>query len=678
MLVTAASNEAAAQQEGVDSTDVVPLQPVVVSVLRTPFPVTDAPFAVAANTQDEIQRGRPGLGLDEALGGIPGVQVDDRFNLALGDRISIRGFGARTPFGVRGVKILVDGIPATLPDGTTNLSHLDLGFLRRVEVIRGPASSLYGNAAGGVIQFETELPPATPFAQQLGFTAGSDGLFKFQSTTGGRSGNADYNLNISRLTYDGYRAAQHHAENIQVNGSAGLPVAGGDLRITGAYVDYTGDNPGSLNQAMLDEDPMQVHPIYTNGNTSEDGTQAQLGAAWALPVGAGQIRASAYGLTREIYNPIPFNVIDIERFAGGLGLTYQSTTDALPTDLSWSVGTELDIQQDQRLNFGQNFGGVVETAPSIDQDEQVLGAGFFAQLSLKPTDRLTGLGGLRYDITRFEADDHLITADDPDDSGDRTMDLISPSVGLSYAAADIANIYANIATSFETPTTTELANQESGAGGFNPNLEPQKTVSYELGLKGLLPARFSYQLAAYRANIYDALIPFIADERTYFRNAGEAIHQGIEAGLTFAPMPGLTANAAYTYVDAYFDNYAVGSDIFDDNKIPGVSPHHFDGSLSFSSDMGFYVSGNFQYVDEMPVNDSNSASAPSYSLVGFRAGLDEVRFGSLVFEPFAGVTNLLDEEYVTSPSVNHQAGRYFEPGPGRAIYGGGQIRFEAN
>lgn len=678
ILVTAgllvAQAGTAAAQEVPDTTRAVPLEGVTVSVLRSPILVTNAPFAVDANTQEEIQRGRPGLGLDEALGGIPGVQVDDRYNYAVGDRISIRGFGARTPFGVRGVSVTVDGIPATLPDGTTNLNHVDLGFLRRAEVIRGPASALYGNAAGGVIQFETELPPLAPVSQAFGFVAGEDGLLRLTSTTGGRSEDSYYLVNVSQLTYDGYRPFQD-AKNLQLNGSIGTTAFGGNLRVNASFVEYDANNPGSLNAAQLEADRFQAAPPNLTHNTGEDGKQAQAGLSWRGALGPGQLELAGYGLTREIVNPIPFNTIIIDRNAGGLNLLYRSTGDPAETGFGWGIGAEGDVQYDDRTVFPHNASGARLENPTQSQDEEVLGGAVFAQVTAVPTPRLTALAGVRYDVTRFKATDRLITDTNPDDSGERTMNAVSPSIGLSYELFDNTAVYGNVGTSFETPTATELANQEDGSGGFNANLEPQKTLSYEVGLKGLVGALAGYQLAVYRAEIDDALIPFTAGERTFYRNAGSAIHQGVELGLTVVPVEPVSINVAYTYVDATFDDYVVDEESFKGRQIPGVSPHRVDASLTLQAPFGFFLTADARYMDKMQVNDANTAEAPAYTLVDLRAGFDEVSFGGFSIEPFVGVTNVFDEEYITSPSVNHAAGRYFEPGPGRAAYVGGQIRF---
>jgi iron complex outermembrane receptor protein len=293
------------------------------------------------------------------------------------------------------------------------------------------------------------------------------------------------------------------------------------------------------------------------------------------------------------------------------------------------------------------------------------------------------MGGLRADVTRFEVEDNLINATDPDDSGERTMEAISPSIGLSYEVGQPLTVYGNVSSSFETPTTTELANRPTGAGGFNPELDPQRTLSFELGAKGLLGNIATYQLAGYRAEVQDALIPFEVAGfagRTFYRNAGSAVHQGIEAGLTIAPFEGTTANLAYTYVDARFDDYVVGSQSFKDNRVPGVAPHRVEGSLTYRAPFGWFAGIDARYSDTTPVNDRNTDTSPAYTVLDFRTGLEGLSFGGLEIAPIFGVTNVFDQEYNTAVTVNAfgTPGRFYEPGPGRSFYAGGQLRASMN
>ncbi len=673
-LLCAGAAPARAQEEPPpDSLRPVPIAPVTVTVLRTPFEASRVPFAVAVNAEDEIQRAQPGLGLDEALRGIPGVQVDNRFNYALGERISIRGFGARAQFGVRGVKVLVDGIPATLPDGQTALNHVDLSLLRRAEVIRGPASAIYGNTAGGVIQLESEEPPAERLGQEVGVLGGSDGLLRFHSTTGGTSGPASYLFHASRLAYDGYRDFSS-AENLRANGRFGLVRGRDDFRVLFHLVDYDADNPGSLSQPLLEADRSQAFARNLEQRTGERGRQGQIGATWRRRTEAGGLELSGYWLARSIDNPIPPTIIDLERQAGGVRALYRA--DPLPfLALQWAAGAEVDLQRDDRLNFANQAGSRGERR--LDQDEGVDDLGVFAQVAAAPTARLSLLGGMRYDRFRFEAEDHLVTAANPDDSGSRTLDAFSPSLGASLAVTEALNLYANVATSFETPTTTELANRPDGAGGLNPELEPQRAVSYEAGAKGGLGAWLAYQLAVYRADIEDALIPFEVPEaqgRQFFRNAGSAVHQGVELAATVVPARGIALRASYTYTDARFEEYVVDGTSLADERVPGIAPHRVEGSVSLEGPRGAFATLEGRYAARTPVNDANTFHSPSSLVTDARAGIEGVSLGGFEAAPFLGVTNLFDREYNTSVVVNAFGQRFFEPGPGRAFYAGLTLR----
>ena len=232
----------------------IPVQGVEVEVFRRPLGAGNVPFAVSVVDGEAIQTGTSGLSLEEALRGMPGVQVQNRFNFAVGERVSIRGFGARSQFGIRGIRLLVDGIPATLPDGQSSLDHLDLGSLGRVEALRGPSSALYGNASGGVLAFRTAEPPLVPIRQEFGVVSGSNGYMRLQSSTSGHAGDVGYLLNLASMQYDGFRAnpldgasgTYGSAERLNLNARADRAVAGGRLMVTVNAVDLDAENPGSL------------------------------------------------------------------------------------------------------------------------------------------------------------------------------------------------------------------------------------------------------------------------------------------------------------------------------------------------------------------------------------------------------------------------------------------------
>jgi iron complex outermembrane receptor protein len=650
-----------------DSASVVPLD--TVRVLGAPVPALHAPFPVSVVRGAEIRQGRPGLALTEALAAVPGVQVDNRFNYALGERISVRGLGARAQFGIRGVRVLVDGIPATLPDGQTTLNHVDPAALGRAEIIRGPASALYGNASGGVIHLSTAPAPDAPIASEHRVLAGAHGLLRAESSIGGRAGAASYRVYASRLGYDGYRA-HSSAENLNAGGSLHLARGADELRLSFTAVRYDALNPGSLSDSLLRADRSAAFARNVAQRTGEEGRQAQAGAWWRRQMGPGALEVSVHGLARSIDNPIPNAVIDLDRRVGGVRAAWQADAGAL----RWTAGGELEAQRDDRLNFANDAGE--RGTRTLDQAEGVTSSSAFAQATAALPGRLEATGALRYDRFRFSVRDRLIGTDNLDDSGARTMDRWSPALGLSWAAAPAVSLYANLATAFETPTTTELANRPTGAGGFNPDLQPQRIVSVEAGARARLAPWAWVEAAAYRARIADALIPFEvagAPGRVFYRNAGSARHRGIEAAAALTPRRAWTARAAYTWTDARFGRYVVGDDDRAGNRVPGVAPHRLDVALLASPERGPFTGVDVRYVSRTPVADDDAEGrfgSPAYTLVDLRGGWEGLRMGRAAFSPFAGVGNLLDRAYNTSVVINAFGRRYYEPGPGRTLYAG--------
>jgi iron complex outermembrane recepter protein len=661
------------QEAARDTLPVVPLDTISARVLRSPLPALRAPYAVSAAGGEAQRRAKPGLALDELLAAVPGVQVDNRYNWALGERISVRGFGARAQFGVRGVRVLVDGLPATLPDGQTTLNHVDAGAVERAEVVRGPASALYGNAAGGVIRLSTLPPPPVPLWSEYRVTGGSGGLLRLQSQAAGELGGVSYRVGLTRLRYDGFRD-HAEADNTLASGSVAWRGRRGALRLSFSAVTYDALNPGSLTDSLLRADRTAAAPVNLTYDTGEEGRQGQLGLSWERALGSGGVEVSGWVLARAIDNPIPFNWIKLDRELGGARAALSGALGAV----RWTAGAEAEQQRDHRLNFANQQG--TPGALTRDQAERVTALAGFAQATATLGSRLDVMAAARYDRFRFAADDRLVGEGDPDDSGARTMDAFSPTAGVSFAAAPGVSLYANLSTAFETPTTTELVNRPTGAGGFNPELEPQRTTSYEAGVKARSRTAW-LEVAAYRARVRDALVPFEvegAPGRQFFRNAGSARHRGVEAAAGAVPFRGATARVAYTWTDARFGRYVVGGVDLEGNRVPGIAPHRVEGTFHLSSDRGPFAGVDARWVDEIPVDDdAPELRSSAYALVDVRAGWEALRLGRLRATPTVSVANLFDVEYNASVVVNAARGRYYEPGPGRSLYLGVEVGFGA-
>lgn len=666
-----------------DTTQVLSVDPVAVTVLRTSLSPVRVPAAVTLTDAAAASRTGPGLGLDDALRAIPGLQIDNRYNHSLGERVSIRGFGARAQFGVRGITVLVDGIPATLADGQTAFDHIDLSGIGRAEVLRGPSASIHGNAAGGVIQLESMEPPESPFRQELRVVGGSDGLLRVESRTGGTLGRGWYGVDLTRLRYDGYRE-HSSAENNYATARAGYRGNRDDLRLVLRFVDFEAENPGSLSDSLLALGRSKAFPNNVLQRTGKESRQLQVGGSWRRVLDHGSLEAAIYGLDRRVANPTPPQIIDLDRVAWGGRVVHQGTiglgrgtVDGPGRALYWTLGLEGDRQRDDRQNHRNVEGAKGDL--TLDQLESVTGIGVFARLGAPLTEHLTILGGLRWDHFDFRVRDRYTIAGDPDDSGRRAMSALSPSLGVVYRVGE-ASLYANFGSSFQTPTTTELANRPEGAGGFNPGIEPERTRSFEVGVRGALGGagegpRTRYQLALYHARTRDALIGFEVQSmpgRTFYRNAGSAVHRGLEVEGETRIMDDVALRISYALTDARFGRHRAGGDTLDGNLIPGVAPHRAEAVLAYQA-AGWRAEAWARAVGETQADDRNSAAAPGYVLVGVRWSGRGIRIGDVDFEPIAGIDNLFDRDYVTALAVNAFGGRYYEPGPGRALFLGARL-----
>lgn len=653
-----------------DTLDAIPVAPVVVTVLRTPLSLPAVPYAVTVETSPRL--GGPGLTLAERIGMAPGVQVDNRYAFSEGDRISVRGFGARSQFGVRGVKVLVDGIPATLPDGQTSLSHLDPWRVTRAEVLRGPASSLWGNAAGGVIRLETGSTPPTGSSGDGTVMIGAHGLRR-GAAEGAWSGTAGaIQASVTAFSWDGFRS---HAAADKLYGSARGEWRRGrdELSVVAHGVDYTARAAGSLSAAQLAEDRFQAHPFNVVQGVGEAASQLQAGLNWRHTFGASGpedarvpvLEVTAWGMGRSLDNPIPPAVIDLTRRAAGIRSSLRGTSPVADRSVSWVVGIDAEGLRDDRLNF-ENDGG--ERGPrTLDQAERVTSVAPFVELAGRLAGPVRALAGLRWDGYRFSADDRLVSATNPDDSGSRTLSALSPSFGV-VAELGAASVYGNVASSFETPTTTELVNRPDASGGFNPALDPQRALSVEAGVRGRLGRRAAVHAAAYRSRIHDALIPFEVPDapgRSFFRNAGEAVHRGVELDAWAAPGGGVTVRASYAWTDARFVSFTTGSGEHSGNRVPGVAPHRAAASVASELPGGGRLELTERYVSSVPVDDANTAYAPAHALTSISIAAPVLRIGQGTLELFGGVDNLLDRQHISSVVVNAFGGRYYEPGPGR-------------
>jgi len=661
----------------------VALPPLVVRVLLSPLPQDATPLSVSTLGREDLARGKSGTFLEEALQAIPGLQVQNRFNHAVGERILLRGTGARAQFGMRGIRILVDGIPATLPDGQSSLDHLDLRSLGRAEVLRGPASSLYGNGAGGVLRLSTLPPHGIPLRQETTAQIGTQGLRELSSVTSGTVAGTGYLLSLGAMDLQGFRpdpreedgmygAARRHLANGQIHGS----LAGGALVATVNLLDLDAENPGALTRALLLGGSRDAAPFNVVQNAGKEVRQAQVGVSWQGPTLGSDAQLAVWGIRRNVWNPIPPAIVDLRRGAGGVRGELQGRWRAGEALIHWVAGGEGEVQGDRRKSY-DNLQGSPGTL-RLDQGEGVLGAGLFAQGILELSGGARFLAGARLHNVRFRVRDQRQADGAPDASGSRSMGALSPTAGFSVPLGSRISARGSISTVFQTPTTSELANRPSGAGGFNPALDPQEGVTLEGGIRLGFQGGSGGEVTLFQSRFTDELVPFevpVAPGRVYFRNAGKSRHQGLESG-GFVVLPwGMTARAAYTFLDARFRRFEVDGHDLAGNQIPGIPRHRVEGVAtwrrrSLEGGPEALVEVRAVHQGPVPVDDRNTDAAEAYTLMDLRVGLGDLRRGRVALSSYGGVSNVLDRRYTASVAVNAAAGRFFEPGPGRGVYVG--------
>jgi iron complex outermembrane receptor protein len=648
--------------------------PVIVEATRMEGRGESIPAAVSVVNQAEIQEASAQLSLNESLQTVPGVFALNPYNYAQDSRIAIRGFGARSDFGIRGIRLVVDGIPATLPDGQGGVDGIDLGSAEKMAIIRGPAAAIYGPASGGVIRIETEEAPTTPFSQ-LRVLGGSYGLFKGQFKTGYAKGPWNILVSSAHLDYQGYRN-HSRTENTAFNARVRYAFDdGGELTTVVNAIDYPVQNdPGGLTAAEVEADRQQARARNLQFDGGEQVRQQKLGFAYRRPVADSQtLKVHGFLVQRDFANKLPFpegGQVSFERLFGGLGARYVLGGETL----RWTLGAEVARQDDARKEH-DNLNG--DRGPlASEQDEVVTNLGSFVAAEWAVVDPLSLSAALRYDEVRFDVDDAFLS--DGDDSGERNFRETSPMLGLLWTPRPELSFYANWTTSFETPTTTELDNPDGG--GFNPGLDSQTAESLELGVRGRLPDapwRPELELAVFAIDVEDALVPYEVEdfsEREFFRNAGSTRKEGLEALLRLEPSERLTARLSYTYSDFQYETFESPDGDFGGNRLPGVPEHFANLRLDYRHPNGFSLTWNTRYVGALQADDANSTEVDAYSFSDLRLAWER-RFGDWTVGAFAGVNNLFDEEYAANIRINAFGGRYYEPAPGRNGYAGLRLRY---
>ncbi len=626
------------------------------------------------------------VNLTEVVKGIPSLQLRNRENYAQDLQLSMRGFGARSTFGVRGIRLYVDGIPATMPDGQGQTSNIDLSSLDHVEVLTGPFSSLYGNSSGGTILTSTKEGQGKD-SIELSYSGGSHDKSRAGLVLQGGAKGANepsYVISSSYFDTDGYR--EHSgAEKVLNNAKLSWSLDDGSkINWITNYVKIHADDPGGLTRADWENNPKQVVQNVLDYNARKEIDQIQTGLTWSKPINdQHELYAMTYMGQRQVtqYQSIPDTVQknpNTPYQAGGVidfkrnyyGADFRWTGKELLPNTTLSVGVALDAMKEDRQGY-QNFNDTgdkgVKGALRRDEDNTLWNIDPYLQASWQflPTWRLDT--GVRYSNVHYKSKDYYIVGLNGDNSGKTSYEEVLPSVALSWQITPEVLVYASYAKGFETPTFTEMAYPAQG-GASTLDLKPSTSDTYETGLKSQNQLG-DFTLAVFQTKTKNDIVSAESFAgRSTFRNADKTLREGVEFAWNKKLWRDLTAIASYTYLDATFDSTvpAAGkiSEIPEGNAIPGIAKNQAYASLAWQPSHGLYGGVEVQYMDKVYVNDTNSDAAPSYSVTSANVGYAWV-MGDWKVNSFARVDNLFDKNYAGSVIVNDGNGRYFEPADGR-------------
>jgi iron complex outermembrane recepter protein len=698
---------------GTPSTADTQMQEVVITGTVVQRALSNAPYAASVVGREALRSAGPLVNLSEALGSVPGVVVANRWNLAQDLQISSRGFGARAGFGVRGVRLYSDGIPASGPDGQGQVSHFDMAGAERVEVLRGPFSVLYGNSSGGVISIFSSTPKEARY--EVAADAGSFGMRQVRAQVATPlAGGFSVRLGLAALEQDGFRphsAAKRQLANLRVGWEQGAD----SVVALASYLDQPAQDPLGLTRAQFDSDPLSVASVAEQFDTRKTTRQHQVGARWRhrFGEGAGALRESTVALYsghRQVQqflaiaaatqfftdvaltNPVTpvtpvtaasrrhgGGVVDFGRDFSGAEARLRFAWDGLDVVL----GAASDRQRDARKGY-ENFTGPVASAVlgvvgrvRRDETNRAQSDDLFAQAEWALAERVTGSAGLRSGRVRMSTADAYIATGNRDDSGERNFSYTNPVLGLRWAAQPGLNVFASLAQGYESPTLGELAYRRDADSGLNTDLKAQRSRQFELGGKWASgPAQVDFTL--FESRVADEIsVATNAGGRSAFQNVGNTLRRGAELAARWRFAPGWRAAASLTWLDAtYRDDFLVCAGIpctaptlpvAAGNRIAGTQGNSGFAELVWRSagagEFGLEVRG----AGATSVNDRNTDAAGGYGLLGLRWTHSVALGAGWRGEWLLRVDNAADRRYAGSVIVNDANGRNFETGAPRSV-----------
>ncbi|MBN8570469.1 MAG: TonB-dependent receptor [Ignavibacteria bacterium] len=667
---------------------------IIISGTRTEQKLIDIPYPVNLINKDDFKYSR-NLGINDVLSTTPGLFMQSRYGNH-DVRISIRGFGSRSNTGIRGVRMLLDGIPESEPDGQTRIEAIDFNALGSIEVTRGNASALYTNAPGGVINFISDIKFYKPFIWSFN-EFGEFGLRKNSLKFGVATDKLRF---MSTFTYTNYKGYREHSEEYQKIFNSVLETEVGSVSTLSVLTNFVSGAirlPGSLNQSQFETNPNQANASDKGRDAKRDSRKGRLAVRFNSMFGKSlnnEIEGTGY-VTIKDFDRTARTYRLFARYGVGGSFKFVNKSEIAGRDNQFSVGGDLFYQTGPIEEY-ENIGGTRGDMLLAITDETVTNAGFYFsnQFNLVKG-KLDFLFTGRYDNVNFNVDDRLLAFRD----AARSYNRFTPKFALNYKLTPYAAIYTSFGLGFDTPAFNELDNypfsSDENRGALNPDLNAQNSLNFEIGTKlNLLNSGSKWfknnyiELVFYRLQIEDEIVPFIVSNTAYFRNAAKSNRNGIEFGLTTNIVGGLKWKTAYNFSDFKYDEYnAIIYDIngnivtknYSGNIAPSVPKHYLSSDLIYNYDFTRSVSAfakfNYTYVDGMYTDDENSARTGAYILLNSGLGM-EVNIANFSIIANAGLGNLTDKKYSAYININADPDKtvdkraFYEAGAPRNFFAG--------
>ena len=654
----------------IDSLQTVKLEAVEVSATKISNSLLESTWSVSKldfkSKQDQMQQ----LSFSEYVQGVPGLFALNTNNFSQDLRISIRGFGARSAFGIRGIKILVDGIPETTPDGQGQIDNLSLGSISSVEVIRGPSSLLYGNASGGVISIQTTSDIEKNYIKPA-MTLGRFGMENLQIEAGVKKKNTTLILLANKIKTNGYRA-QSGFESSGIN--ARIKHEFSEKTEINLLLNYT-DSPvaedaGGLNFESVIANRLQARDRNVSYKTQEAVKQFKTGFSLKYQINP-KLLFSTYGFSasRDFSAKLPFafgGAVSLNRSYSGQGAQFNYNSGS-PNNNSnnFQLGYSWAKQSDLRKRYYNNLGARGDL--TLIQREKFDAISFYLldQISIG---KYKLVGGIRHDSNKLEAVDYLF--ENGNDSGSLFLNSWSSSLGVNYKINSKSYLFTSVGTSFETPVLSELSANPNGSGGFNSSLSAQRALNKEIGYR-YFSVKSEFEIVLFDINTSNDLVPYELEsfpDRTFYRNAGKTNRTGLELSFSKQISDFLDTKISYTFSDFSYKSFQIGTTDLAGKKLPGI-PKHMASITSNLVKNGWNISLINRLQGNLFADDANEVKEKAFLVSNLNVSFQNGK-GKISWIPFFGINNLWNSIYNDNIRVNAFGGRYYEPAPTRYIFGG--------